>query len=131
MARWRGHSWPGNVRELQNAVNQAVLLSTGRLLDLSAAAVPPADSRNQSSISSNPAVAESACPCGGLDLDDFRGLKEYSASVTARCERAAIVRILEREGWNRSAAARALDITRKTLATKMVEYGIQNSRLNS
>lgn len=126
MERWKSHTWPGNVRELQNAVNQAVLLSTGRLLGLSAETVnaivqKPVGTETTIQV---PAATTPPCPCGGLEPDSFRGLKEYSDAVVARCERAAILQTLIRENWNRSAAARALDVTRKTLATKMVEYGI-------
>jgi two-component system response regulator AtoC len=126
MERWKSHTWPGNVRELQNAVNQAVLLSSGRLLGLSAEAVTAIAQKPVGTETTRqvPAVTTPSCPCGGLEPDSFRGLKEYSDAVVARCERAAILRTLERENWNRSAAARALDVTRKTLATKMVEYGI-------
>ncbi len=162
MERWMRHTWPGNVRELQNAVNQAVLLSSGRLLGLSAAPGSGTERRSAEAAgtahaeaahagtanadaarggmpaiaASAPALPESAasaganadtksgCPCDALDPAAFRGLKEYSDAVVARCERAAILLALEREGWNRSAAARALDVTRKTLAAKMAEYGI-------
>jgi DNA-binding NtrC family response regulator len=137
MERWKEHTWPGNVRELQNAVNQAVLLSSGRLLGHSAAPDPAAGLRgylppetvrtsvNESAAGTDPVSASTpACPCDALDPASFPGLKEYSAAVVARCERSAILRVLEREGWNRSAAARVLDVTRKTLAAKMAEYGI-------
>ena len=127
---WRRHTWPGNVRELQNAVNQAVLLSTGTLLHISAEPEPGIGLQGSrspeieatGSFSSN--VIASACPCDALNPASFHGLKDYSASVVARCERAAILRVLEKEGWNRSATARVLDVTRKTLAAKMAEYRI-------
>jgi DNA-binding NtrC family response regulator len=115
------HSWPGNVRELQNAVNQAVLLSSGRILDLRA---PGASSGGSGAAPVVPPETQLAAPCGELDFDSFRGLKDYSDAVLAQCERQAIAAVLERTGWNRSAAARTLGITRKTLAAKMSGYGI-------
>jgi transcriptional regulator with GAF, ATPase, and Fis domain len=34
----QGHSWPGNVRELRNVIERAVIVATGRQLNVS---VPP------------------------------------------------------------------------------------------
>jgi DNA-binding NtrC family response regulator len=131
MESWRRHQWPGNVRELQNAVNQAVLLSAGKTLllsDLGGAAGAPSQSAATAGAADQSAPPGQIAASGllsGLDPDAFPGLKEYSEAVLARCERHAILRVLEREKWNRSAAARSLNVTRKTLAAKMQEYGIE------
>jgi malonate-semialdehyde dehydrogenase (acetylating)/methylmalonate-semialdehyde dehydrogenase len=46
MSQLTSHDWPGNVRELQNAIERAVILAQGRLLQfdwLQAANTPPAE----------------------------------------------------------------------------------------
>ncbi len=42
----KAYSWPGNVRELQNVIERALILSSGRKLDLSRA-MPQADGGEQ------------------------------------------------------------------------------------
>ena len=59
-------------------------------------------------------------------LEDL-GLKEYVRVHTARLERARIQRVLEAEDGNVTRAARRLGISRKSLQTKMKEYGLRDS----
>jgi nitrogen fixation NifU-like protein len=59
----------------------------------------------------------------GLDELD---LKEYVRVHTARLERARIQRVLEAEDGNVTRAARRLGISRKSLQTKMKEYGLRD-----
>ena len=54
------------------------------------------------------------------------GLKEYVRVHTAKLERARIQRALENEDHNVTRAARRLGISRKSLQTKMKEYGLRN-----
>ena len=110
VAEWTRYDWPGNVRELQNAVNQAVLLSSGPLID--------ARSLSGGALASPRADAEP------IDVDAYYSLKELHDAVAARYEKLKIERCLAACGWNCSKTAIALDVTRKTLAAKMREYGI-------
>jgi DNA-binding NtrC family response regulator len=121
MELWSGHDWPGNVRELQNAVNQAVLLCRGTTIDLATLA-----------IAQGQMGAAAECPPGeagevGADLSAFTTLKALRGEVTARYERRLIEAALERNGWNKSRTAAELDVTRKTLAEKMAQYGLGSS----
>ena len=59
------------------------------------------------------------------DLDDL-GLKEYVRVHTAKLERARIQRVLEAEDGNVTRAARRLGISRKSLQTKMKDYGLRD-----
>ncbi|HEX9005913.1 MAG TPA: helix-turn-helix domain-containing protein [Bacteroidota bacterium] len=52
------------------------------------------------------------------------GLEERVRAVTEAEERKIILDALEKAGWNRTAAAQALNISRKTLFNKMQLYGI-------
>jgi DNA-binding NtrC family response regulator len=119
MELWSGHYWPGNVRELQNAVNHAVLLCRGPTIDLATLAMA------QGQIG----VPTQECPVAEgreeePDLSSFTTLKALRDEVTARYERRLIEAALERNGWNKSRTAAELDVTRKTLAEKMAEYGL-------
>jgi two-component system NtrC family response regulator len=89
----RTYSWPGNVRELKNIIERCLLLNTtpGQYL-------------------AGPEVAQSEhCQTGsGTDNSSLEAV-----------EKRHILRVLEIEGGNKSAAARQLGISRKTLERKV------------
>jgi DNA-binding NtrC family response regulator len=95
------HRWPGNVRELRNVVERAFLMARGRRIDL--ADLPP----------------ELRLPANAPPIPpDQTGL------TLADVERAHIEKVLGLVGWNRSLAARLLDIDRRTLFSKVQRYGL-------
>ena len=103
-------AWPGNIRELENLMERAVLLAEGDAIG----------------IDDLPGLRGSgALPIQSDELDDL-GLKEYVRVHTARLERARIRRVLEAEDGNVTRAARRLGISRKSLQTKMKEYGLRD-----
>ncbi|MCK6552662.1 sigma-54-dependent Fis family transcriptional regulator, partial [Myxococcota bacterium] len=98
--------WPGNVRELRNVVERAMLAARGRRIDASdlAFATP--------SLATAPALPASS-------------REEPAALATlADVEKAHVEKVLAACHWNRSAAARVLDIDRRTLFTKIQRYGM-------
>ena len=98
------HSWPGNVRELQHAVERAVFIGRGTLVELGD--LPPA------------VVAGAAgrlAPCGA---------EGSLRSAMEQPERQLILDALERNGWRRDAAARSLGINRTTLYKKLKRLGM-------
>lgn len=105
MDRMMHYSWPGNVRELMNAVERAVVLSTGGYLDADTL-LPDFDEREESGVMP-PVVA---------DQEAILPLEEV--------EKQAILRALRTLGGNKSETARQLGITRKTLHTKLKSYGV-------
>jgi len=111
MAMLLEHDWPGNIRELENVMERVVLLSDGNTIG--ADDVP--DLRG----------AGPAAPAEE-DLDGL-GLKEYVRVHTAKLERARIRRVLDAEDGNVTRAARRLGISRKSLQTKMKDYGLRDS----
>jgi two-component system response regulator HydG len=103
MDRMLRHSWPGNVRELMNAIERAVVLSTGAYLD--AAILLPDFSSTDSLPVLAPQESEAIVP-----------LEEV--------EKATIIRTLNALDGNKSETARQLGITRKTLHKKLKSYGM-------
>ncbi|MCA1905849.1 MAG: sigma-54 dependent transcriptional regulator [Desulfarculus sp.] len=100
-ARLLAYAWPGNVRELINAVERAVIMAPGPLVE-------PADL---------PLVVQE------------QGQEQAEASLRAgmslsQAERLLIEKTLEATGGNRTQAAELLGITRKTLQNKIKEYGL-------
>jgi two-component system response regulator HydG len=93
------HWWPGNVRALRHAVERAVILSEGTMLepgDFSLTSVSPAGEAQGSSDTTN--------------LDSL--------------ERDAIARVLQDHKRNISRAAAALGVTRASLYRRMQKYGL-------
>ena len=94
------HDWPGNVRELINAVERAVIMAPGPLVE-------PVDLPLALQEKTSP-------PQGGL-----------RPGLTIReAERMLIEQTLRHTGGNRTQAAEMLGITRKTLQNKIKEYGL-------
>jgi len=96
------YPWPGNVRELENSIERGVILMRGEYLDVSV--LPLALQRWAGD---NAPTAENEEPATLKDA-----------------ERLLIIRTLEETGGNRSEAARRLQITRKTLLSKIKGYNI-------
>jgi transcriptional regulator with PAS, ATPase and Fis domain len=107
---WRRYDWPGNVRELQNAVNQAVLLCRGEWIDLD-------------SLGIGPRVTQSPC-ADPFPLDQYQTLDDLRTAVITHYEGEKIKQALAHNDGNHSRTAKALGITRKTLAAKMRRYGL-------
>jgi transcriptional regulator with PAS, ATPase and Fis domain len=98
------YDWPGNVRELQNAIQRYV--AVGRL------DIPI------------PSTVAPDTPGVSLDAGRQTGRKESSLKhEIENLERASLREALERYGGNKSRAAEALGISRKTLARKIKRYG--------
>jgi two-component system response regulator AtoC len=95
------YGWPGYVRELRSAVEQAVLLARGPLIEPD---LLPA------SLQRGPARPAAIRVTIGAPIDDV--------------ERELILRTLEAHQGNKTAAAQALGISRRSIYNKLAAYGV-------
>ncbi len=103
--------WPGNLRELRNAIRRGVLLCAGRELDVG-------DFSHQAT--REPAAApDSDLPLG-----------EQVRAAADALEASILRQTLEREGGNKAAAARALQIDYSTLHRKLKRHGLLTKALS-
>ncbi len=100
--------WNGNVRELENAIQRGLLNASGDTLqETDIAFLVDTDAGRIAQW--NPAF----------------GLEPYIKSLSEQSEREIIHETLKQTGWNRTATARHLKISRKTLFNKMLQYGLE------
>ena len=128
VAALAGHRWPGNIRELQHAVEFALLLGNAPWIE--AADLPPAVRNGGLPDRAGVAVGagSAAVPAAARAV----GSSDATASLKgalAHPERRLIIEALERHGWRRDAAARALGINRTTLYKKLKRLGLDLSSL--
>ena len=97
------HHWPGNVRELENTIQRAMFVAHGPSIE--ASDLQQLDWVQQAG-------------------SDQAGLEGQVRKLTADVEREIILSALEKTGWNRTAAADLLKVSRKTLFNKMQLYRI-------
>ena len=102
MAALAAYDWPGNVRELRNVVTTALAMLDGPVLDVRHLMFPAAAPRRE------------------RDLDEL----PLAGQSLEAIERAAIKQTLEREGGNRTRAAKVLGIAQSTLYEKLKRYGL-------
>jgi DNA-binding NtrC family response regulator len=91
------HGWPGNVRELRNAIERAVILCAGGIIEIEH--LPRFD---------------------GALRPDAAGKPRTIVDT----ERAMIVEALAASGNNKSRAARLLGLTRAQLRARIEKYGL-------
>jgi DNA-binding NtrC family response regulator len=100
LAHLKAYKWPGNIRELKNAIERSLLLDT-------------APSQCINGLAKTPLQIKSPVDSG-------------EELLLAAVEKNHILRILEMEGGNKSAAARCLGVSRKTLERKTQAWGLRS-----
>jgi DNA-binding NtrC family response regulator len=96
----QAYPWPGNVRELENALERAVILSSGEVIGRQALPERLLERRAEPLVSARPAANPT------LDV----------------VERAYIEWVLKAEGGNKTRAAEVLDIDPSTLSRKLSRF---------
>ncbi|MDR1080340.1 MAG: sigma-54 dependent transcriptional regulator [Deltaproteobacteria bacterium] len=103
------HVWPGNIRELQNAMERAVIISSGELVTEKDLTIRMGPGRSVPQT----VVMTGSEPTGGA-LEDY--------------ERQAVAKAYNHHGGNKTKAAEELGVTRKTLAAKIKKFGLDSQR---
>ena len=104
-AALRTYAWPGNVRELESMVERAAAIAAGstiEAMDLPEAVLAPARSEAAAAATERPTLEET--------------IRNY------------VLRILAESGGNKTAAARALDVPRRTLYRMLERYAGETRR---
>ncbi|HHJ38352.1 MAG: two-component system response regulator [Methylothermaceae bacteria B42] len=103
------YSFPGNVRELENILERAAALCEGGTIDIEDLNLPA----QQTETTENPSE-EPTPPNGVFSLENY--LDEI--------ERRTILNVLEQTRWNRTAAAKQLGLTFRSLRYRLKKLGI-------
>jgi two-component system response regulator AtoC len=146
------YNWPGNIRELENLMERTMLFCEGPQIEArdlppelvllsagaasaasqaAAALTPPDDAASGPAGAAAGASAPSTGPTTLTSLPvaasaQAGSLKEAVRAETERVERGLIIRALEATNGNVTQAARKLKISRKSLQTKMKEFGLRD-----
>jgi transcriptional regulator with GAF, ATPase, and Fis domain len=116
LAALMSYEWPGNVRELENAIERAVIIASGRQIELDD--LPEAISRRpleeRSRLRGERARAAHEGRSVTLEIDVPSSMDEI--------ERRAIEATLDYTAGDKTRAARSLGIGRKTLYRKLQQY---------
>jgi two-component system response regulator HydG len=102
------YDWPGNLREMKNVVKRAVLLTSEGIITTRAL---PSEMLEEIRNPTSKAVASPP-------VYDLKALQETQ-------EKEMIMKTLKEVRYNKSKAARILNIDRKTLYLKIEKYGIE------
>jgi two-component system response regulator PilR (NtrC family) len=100
------HPFPGNVRELENILERATALCEGPVIEAGDLHLPKGE---------GPAVPNCANADSGVALESYLG----------EIERQAILKALDETRWNRTAAARKLGMTLRSLRYRLAKLGIE------
>jgi DNA-binding NtrC family response regulator len=116
LALLQQYSWPGNIRELENAIVRAAAMCEGtiRVQDL------PERVRSSGGIAA-----------GGNPGEDQHDLPMEDWPTLAVIEGRYVSRVLDHTGGNKQAAARTLDVDRKTLDRMIKRHGIESKKANA
>ncbi|MCF2487014.1 sigma-54 dependent transcriptional regulator [Dyadobacter sp. CY347] len=119
------YSWPGNLRELKNVIKRATLLSDGDLIEEKSLPFEIVNYRKLKDLDEEPvtlaATTITAPVMETLDGDDS---KPSLKTVANEAEYDMIMQVLRDVNFNKSKAARLLNIDRKTLYNKMKQFDI-------
>lgn len=121
---FRNYVWYGNLRELRNVIKRATLLSDGEEIEASALPFEISNfSKLQFDRQPEPAAVNSIPTTVTEIAETPRTLSETTlkgASIDAEYE--MILKALKKVNFNKSKAAKLLNIDRKTLYNKMKQY---------
>jgi DNA-binding NtrC family response regulator len=104
--------WPGNIRELRRAIEAAVVMSSGELIDHTDIA----------------RVIEQTDPFRTAEMTVVQDYNDVQM-LARQTKKEELIKVLDRNEWNITRAAAELDIDRSTLSKQMKSLGINKPKL--
>jgi DNA-binding NtrC family response regulator len=127
------YGWPGNIRELENVLERTILFCNSTEIALSDL---PDELRAKCQEGEQPAaladdaglpLASEVSPSSSPPLEAGKtSLKDAVRAETSRVEKELIAQALDRTTGNVTQAAKLLKISRKSLQTKMKDFGLRD-----
>jgi len=116
------HRWKGNIRELQNVIERLIIMAPGTDPVIGAGDLP-ADAHASTGAAPDAGTGGSiaALATSGVTLKDFK----------ESAEKEFILAVLEKNDWNISRTAKAIDTPRSNLYKKLEQYGIAKDDLSA
>jgi two-component system response regulator PilR (NtrC family) len=114
----KGYSFPGNVRELENVIERALTMCAGGIIKEQDLLLVPVEQSHPDN--------ESLASTGGNSLSGKYPLPDY----LDRIEKQALLEALQQTRFNRTAAAKLLGLTFRTMRYRMERLGIKDPHGN-
>ncbi len=135
LERLLAHDWPGNVRELEHVLLGACVLGEGPVIRAEELSLrgdgAPMEGRARGAVGAVRVVTVPVASSGeeevvwaGASASAGEPLATRRREARRAEERRRILEALESHGWNRSRAAEALGMPRRTFYRRLKEYGI-------
>ncbi len=112
----KGYSWPGNIRELENMMERVIVFADG----------PQIVARDLPDTLRGSTATAGVSPSETSPARSETSLKDAVRFAQAEVEKTMIVKALEATNGNVTRAAKLLQISRKSLQTKMKEFGLRD-----
>jgi len=113
------YSWPGNIRELRNVIKKAVLLEDKEKINHE-------NLEFEGTVKNKKSSKDSVEEYTHKILELGFSLKDIMFELNNNIEKEIIISILKEVHYNKSKAAKILDIERKTLYSKISLFGIES-----
>jgi two-component system, NtrC family, response regulator AtoC len=115
----KAYPWPGNIRELENMMERVILFAEGLRIEVT-------DLPEGVRSGSTPLTLPSSSGSGVTPAPGETPLKDFLKAKQAEIEKSFIVQALTKTEGNVTRAAKLLQISRKSLQTKMKEFGLRD-----
>jgi two-component system, NtrC family, response regulator AtoC len=113
---FQDYPWPGNVRELSSIIMRLMVGDDPEIIKAELSKY----------VEITPSLPDNnASKAHAKNEENIRSLKDIKLSATGYIEKKAILHALDINRWNKTDAAKLLQISYKTLFTKMHEFGIE------